>query len=358
MIKIDPVYIQRVQQAQSPADLFDLVQKAIELEHSTIPPYLTAMFSIQPNTNQAVWDIIHSVVIEEMLHMTIAANLLNALGGQPQINGSGFVPEYPSGLVMGIGGDLRVGLTAYTPEVVKATFMGIEEPENPLVFPMMKASLLAQGEATEEYGTIGQFYAALQQKIDEVIPGGPTTKMPGDPGRQVTSSYFSDQELFPILTKQAAMNAINIIVEQGEGTSTSPVDQGQELAHYYRFEELYRGRQLVKNPSAPNGYSFSGPAIPFNPAEVYPLFPNTKTSMLAAGSEERQRMDEFNGSYYSLLNGLHVTFNGQPDKLGSTIGVMYDIKLRAQKLCAMPFPGLTGYTIGPSFEYVASPAVS
>ena len=30
-----------------------------------------------------------------MLHMTIACNVLNAVGGQPAIDRAGFVPDYP-----------------------------------------------------------------------------------------------------------------------------------------------------------------------------------------------------------------------------------------------------------------------
>ena len=56
-----------------------LLQSAVMVEHSTIPLYLSAMWSMVNSTSQAV-DIIHSVVIEEMLHMTIAANVLNAIG--------------------------------------------------------------------------------------------------------------------------------------------------------------------------------------------------------------------------------------------------------------------------------------
>ncbi|GGN12062.1 hypothetical protein GCM10010967_55030 [Dyadobacter beijingensis] len=343
MLKIDSKYIQQALTANAIEELYPLVQKAIELEHSTIPPYLTALFSLKPGTNLVQRQIIHSIVIEEMLHMTIAANILNALGGTPYINNSDFVPEYPGPLPMGIGNGLIVGLEKYSPEVVHDVFMEIEEPENPIVF---KTAMLAT--ALPTYSTIGQFYQAIQQKIDELAPDN----LPGHKDYQVTSPFFPADELFPVYTKTNAIDAINIIIEQGEGTPTSPLDQEDELAHYYRFEELYKGKRLVKDPSAPNGYSFSGPGIPYTPADVFPLFPNTKTSMLPAGSEELNRMNQFNLSYYSLLSGLHDTFNGHPEKLNDTIGVMYDLKLTAEKLCATPFPGKAGYTIGPSFEFV------
>lgn len=346
MLKLKTEFVQGIVNAKSIEELFPLVQNAIELEHATIPPYLTAIFCLKPNTEKEIWHIIHSIVIEEMMHMTIASNILNALGGAPKINDPSFVPEYPSTLPMGIGDGLVVNLEKYSKEQVTNTFMEIEEPEDPIVFTR---NLQAEV-ALPEFHTIGEFYNALKQKINEIAPD----KLPGDPKKQVTSKFFSPDELFPILTKQDAMNAIDIIVEQGEGTTTTPDFDG-EIAHYYKFEELSKGKRLVKDASAKHGYSFTGAAIPFDPNNVQPIFPNTKAEMLAEGSEERRRVNEFNTTYQTLLNGLHKTFNGNPDFLQNTIGLMYDIKLLAEKLCGTPFPGKDGYTIGPSFQFVDLP---
>lgn len=52
-----------------------------------------------------------------------------------------------------------------------------------------------------------------------------------------------------------------------------------------------------------------------------------------------------------LLDGLHRTFNGQPDALDATFGLMYDLKLVGERLAAMEYPGKSGYTIGPPFEF-------
>lgn len=346
MLKLSRKYIQEVLGAEDLASLYPLLQNAIELEHATIPPYLTAMFSLQPKKEREIWQIIHSIVIEEMMHMTIAANILNALGGKPDINHPKFVPNYPTPLPMGIATGLIVTLAKYSRDQVKNVFMEIEEPEEPLDFPI-KMSFAA--EAAPEYHTIGDFYNALKSKIEELAPD----VLPGDPSLQVTSPYYPKEELFPILTKQNALDAIDIIVEQGEGSSTSPTDgEDGELAHYYKFEELYVGKRLVPDATAQNGYSFSGKDIPYNPDHVQPIFPDTKAYMFAEGSEERRRCDEFNYSYQTLLNALHETFNGQPDTLGDSIGLMIDVKLRGEKLCAMPFPGKPNTTIGPPFEFV------
>lgn len=350
MLKIHPQHVEAVQSAQTLQDLFPLVQNAIELEHATIPPYLTAMFSIKPGKARDIWNIIHSIVIEEMLHMTISSNIMNAIGGSPAIDNPKFVPEYPGGLPMGIGDGLIVNLEKLTKDVVKNTFMAIEEPEDPIPIPVEETveSLTAKAE-TPEFHTIGEFYAFLDKKIQELAP----EKLPGDPSKQVTSSFFSSDVLFPILKKEDVSKAINIIVEQGEGTSTTPIDLEGEIAHYYRFEEIYVGKSLVvkTNPDGTQSYSYSGAPITFTEDDVFPILKNTKASMLAAGSQERRRLDEFNQTYGSLLTGLHRTFNGDPSHLGQTIGLMFDIKLLAEKLCATSFPGKTGYNIGPSFEF-------
>ena len=112
MIRIDRKFIEGLEAAASPAELHYYLQKAVELEHSTIPPYLTAMFSLKPGTNRRIGELIRSVVNEEMLHMTIAANILIATGGSPQINAPDFVPKYPGPLPMNVG-DLRVGIEAF-----------------------------------------------------------------------------------------------------------------------------------------------------------------------------------------------------------------------------------------------------
>ena len=57
------------------------LQWAIELEHFTLPPYLCALCSLEPDRNPEASEVVSSVLVEEMLHMTLAANLLNAVGG-------------------------------------------------------------------------------------------------------------------------------------------------------------------------------------------------------------------------------------------------------------------------------------
>ncbi|MDX1584613.1 MAG: ferritin-like protein, partial [Thermoanaerobaculia bacterium] len=99
---------------------------AIQLEHATIPPYLTALYSIHPGTNTDAYNILRVVAVEEMLHLTLAANMLSAVGGTPDLTYDGFVPVFPAYLPDGET-DFQVNCERFSKETVEA-FMQIERP--------------------------------------------------------------------------------------------------------------------------------------------------------------------------------------------------------------------------------------
>jgi hypothetical protein len=68
-----------------------LLQSALQLEFATIPPYLSAAFSL--TSNEKIYRLILRAAVEEMLHMTAVANLMNAIGIAPNIVAA--APEYP-----------------------------------------------------------------------------------------------------------------------------------------------------------------------------------------------------------------------------------------------------------------------
>ena len=344
MLKIQPSILAEVRAAKQASDLYTHLQGAIELEHATIPPYLTALYSIKKGANREAAAIIRSVVIEEMLHMTIAANTLNAIGGAPEINKSGFIPTYPHALPMNIHSSLQVGLAPLSRDVISKVFMVIEEPEDPLQFPVRP--LLEA--AAESFATIGDFYRAIMAKITELGNGIFT----GDPARQVSGvPWFDSTELFPIKSKDDAVKALGIIVEQGEGTKTSPLDPEHELAHYYRFAEIFNGRKLVPDNTAPHGYSYSGDPVTLDPSGIWNMVADPKLIDDPDGSAARRNADQFNYSYGNLLNSLHDTFNGAPDRLDQAIGLMYELRLTADKLIGITLAN--GKQAAPTFEYAA-----
>lgn len=317
-------------------NLRDRLQTAVELEHSTIPPYLTAFYSLKPGVNDAIAEVIHSVVMEEMTHMALAANVLNAIGGAPSINHALFVPEYPTGLPGGVRKDLTVGLKRFSLDVVRDTFMSIEAPHD----PYDPRILLRTGQTFDD--TIGEFYKGIED--DMTALAAKENIFTGDPARQVATPFIT-----PVRNLDEALQAMRNIVDQGEGIShEDPFDLQGEPAHYYRFEEILKGRKMTPD----GGGSFDGDPVPFDPAGVWPLLDNTKRKDVADGTQAADLLDAFNGAYWRLLNGLHVTFNGKPDYLHNAVGAMFEVKVLALKLVQTPVPGMTdGTTLGPSFEY-------
>jgi len=360
------------------ASLKSALQLAIALEHSTIPPYLCTLFSIVEGRNREVAAIIRSVVIEEMLHMALACNLLNAVGGQPQIDRAGFVPRYPGHLPAGLRPDLTVTLRRCSIDQIRDVFLSIEEPEEVLAEPSVaaalptidtrdvtvnQAGLLAAGAqdaaaALERWFTsvqhpkftIGWFYNQIARAIVTLSDAG-TELFVGDPSRQLTPEDWPDApgRLYRIDGKQSALLAIHEIVRQGEGTSlTDPLDERDELAHYFRFKEIVEGRQMVKN--ADGKWVFEGPPIRFDPDGVYPMVDDPDTATLPAGSPVKASARQFNATYADLLRSLHRTFNSDPSGLRAAIGLMYTAEVQATELMRTPIIAGSPTTAGPSFQ--------
>lgn len=340
MLNIAPTLIAQVRQAQGPEDLYGLVEDAIRLEHATIPPYLCAYFTLKPGANDAIGQIIRSVVIEEMLHMTIASNLLIAIGGAPEIDQPRFVPTYPGKLPMNVGDSVVVHLRKCTVEQIRDVFLAIEAPDEPIEF---EKGLLS----AEEPRTIADFYNAVIEKLEELGP----SVFKGDVANQVIDTAGFGSLMFPITDLASAKKAIEIIVVQGEGTKVSPDDPEGELAHYYRFRQIVEGRALVKDPAAKNGWSYSGEPLVIDPSGVWDMVDDPKTSDYAPGTKARVLVDQFNRTYSTLLRALHRTFNGDPGHLQQALGLMYDVRLAAQDVLATPAPGGAGQC-GLPFDYV------
>ncbi len=346
MILLKPEYRAALQTA-SKENVLSLLQKAVELEHSTIPLYLYTMYSLKPGPmgapgpNDAIAEIIQSVVIEEMLHMNLACNVLNALGGSPKIDGPDFIPKFPGPLPGGVESQLTVHLAPYSQDQV-STFMDIEEPVKPLEFPVLELASVVPGI------TIGEFYTGIQDQIRQLGDSAFT----GDPMHQVKGPY---RDGMIVTNVDTAVRAIDIIIDQGEGASPdTPLDLEGELSHYYRFAELYHLRTLIKNPEAgPDTppdmrFLYAGAKIPFDPAGVFQVPKDPSRSLYKEGSAEIHAVDSFNYTYTSLLKGLHALFNGETNTFPRTLGAM--MSLRQQAIDMMSGLNLS-HPVGPSFEY-------
>lgn len=309
------------------------LQAAVELEFFTIPPYLTAMWSVKDEQHYAVATI-RSVVEEEMTHMALAANLLVGIGGSPRINEAPAIPEYPRPMPGGVKPELIVGLQGLTKEAVR-TFMLIEEPEDVLRF---ETNFGAHGDT---FLRIGAFYDAIQEAFHQLDP-------PLDPTFQIAAP------LAPLVVSDLAEvdRAISLIRNQGEGSGVSPADQSpDDLAHFYRFQELER-EQRLEYDVLKKKYRWQR-ALPF--PDVYPVaqVPAGGYRYTEVAPEVAEHLQSFDRAYTKLVDELQAAWSSQGQKaMLRAIPLMFALKGPARQLMSIGIPG-TNSTYGPNFIYRA-----
>ncbi len=347
---------------QTLEDLHQHLMAAVQLELSVIPPYLCALYTLHPGTNQEVAEIIRSVLVEEMLHMVLAANVLNAVGGQPRIATPDFAPRYPAYLPDGER-KFKIHLLPFSREAVE-TFLKVEEPSYQ-PSPVLTASAGSTRTATPlrvaeigPYATVGEFYQAIVDGLTYLVERlGEKAVFSGDPERQVTPEYYYGGGGTAIVVRDltAAREALLQIVDQGEGETRSMYDADGDLAHFFRFMEIkYRRRYAPEQKDALHAGSFdppAGEAFAVDYATVYPMLADPHLEDYPEG-ELREAVRAFDALYSELLRQLERSFDGAPDQLLPAVGTMFALKYKALELLKNPLPGRPGLHAGPVFAYV------
>ena len=322
------------------------LQTAMELEHATIPAYLAALYSIRENRNTEAARIIQSVVMEEMLHMTLVGNVLNAVGGEPVVDHPRFVPSYPTYLPHSADTFL-VELLPFSPKAIE-TFLNIERPAPAHAPP-----------EPDRYHTIGQFYEAIEIALADLAGSmGEKVLFNGDPARQVHPEhwyYGAGGEVVIVTDLASARLALEEVKEQGEGIDHTIFDgdrqfgQVDELAHYFRFNELRVGRRYRATDTPTSGPT--GAEVTVDWSGVYPMGPNPKAADFADRPDVYAMMVGANQTYTRLLRLLHRAFAGEPTLLLQAVPIMYELKYAVQALMKVPSGKSDGTTVGFGFEY-------
>lgn len=316
-------------------DLQDNLRAAMAVELTTMPPYLYAYWSIKPmedggtREGQEVARIIMSVVVEEMLHMALVANVLNSLGGTPAITTPPYIPTYPGSLLRHSKG--KYGFEVYLrPLSLPAidVFLKIEQPET--------ATNQSKNAVVDGWNTIGEFYQEVEAQLkaettDQDYSGErqlPTYDNPG-PGTLIQVKSLND-----------ALAALELIVDQGEGLSEENHNDGDhELAHYWKFKQI-QDNILLKQIDLD--------------ASVYNVIPDPFSASYNA--EQVAANHAFNIGYSKLLDYLQETLTSPtPDVFYQGTGLMKDLTHLAALLRNTGFVEGTQYLPGPTFEYIPSP---
>lgn len=328
-------------QLSSVEDAQEMLQTAIGVEFGTLPPYLYAMFSIPPGENLEAMARIKSVVLQEMIHMCLACNILNAIGGDPVLT----PPVYPGPLPGDIGPPggqpLIINLLPFS-EAAMQQGMNIEQPEKVPDFPVGE---MLKAEAPPQAITIGQFYAALDAFLS-TLPASAWI-----PNRnQIDDSQFFTGQLFAVNCYADAHQAISDIVSEGEGTPDSPLDFQNELAHFFRFGECYRNLVLQKADN-PLGYQWGPQTLGIDWSAVYPAIPDPCTHDFSNDPPAAQAAQTAcNAAYSKMVDALRLAVTGNAAQLGIAVRAMFDLRMAAHVALTTPLAD-PSQVAGPSFIY-------
>ena len=340
--------------------LKESLQLAIDLEFSTIPPYLCALWSIKDDLHSAAVSI-REVVQEEMLHMALACNMLSALGGVPQITWQDFdeqqghPPRYPTRLAGGLHPDLNVELSGLSDASLTA-FMQIELPQQ--IFDLdtdddwiRDPPFTSSNSQDKTSSTIGDFYKMLLANFKTLNP----TFLRD---RQITGplAYSNIGDL------KGVKWAIKLISHQGEGSTTSPFEDKAEtdLSHFYRFEEVFMEAKLDWSPVRKRFNKGKTLPRPESWPMASPPLGGYQEEHLAGLDEEDHvtvatNLREFDRVYSHLLDLLQSTWSGGGQRtLIRAYETMFELEKYAKPLMQVEIPGRGGRTFGPCFRYVRS----
>lgn len=228
------------------------LQYAVDLEFWTIPFYMSAMYSIVDRSSDA-FQLIQSVVNQEMLHLQSAANVANAFGLSPSFA----APVY-------VGQNIpHLNFNLDDPDPSKEPrFQPYSAEIGPLDAARIHAMCLIEypdwesadqpnlQEDVSQYANIGEFYRAIRygaEQLQDQIRGGV---------KQVDffSSFYRNMPAMTVT--ESGKNGFyqvgllfDLITDQGEGIAQSKNDiqtvfqntaddRNQELDHFDKFEQI------------------------------------------------------------------------------------------------------------------------
>ncbi len=227
------------------SQLIYLLTEAAELEHGIMCCYLFTAFTLKNGVDEGVTEeqlrairrwrrLIKGIAVEEMLHLASVCNILTAVGGAPQLHR----PNLPTS-PRAYGAEFKLGLLPFTLETLEQ-FIAIEKPIEQVTgrrsLPSMAQPRLSDIFSSERaFDTQGKLYRGIEDGIIYLAQKyGPEGLFIGPPEAQTDTEHFELDGLVPVVDLPSAMEAIKIIVVQGEGASEETTD-----SHYAKFKSIY-----------------------------------------------------------------------------------------------------------------------
>jgi Ferritin-like len=348
-------------------ELVYLLTQACELEQGVLCEYLFALYSLKHRPEDGLssqqldqvtrWGrTISQVAVQEMLHLTLATNLLTALGAVPHLHRPNFPIRcqwYPP--------DVRLALVPFGESALRH-FMYLERPDSvdlqdadafaaicdcrPLT--ATPTSLMA---APLVYHTVGHLYRSIEHGFERLVERyGEADVFIGPHRAQARPEMFGWREVIPVTDLASARAAIELIVEQGEGAGGDWRD-----AHFGRFSSILD--EFLEAIQADPDFS---PARPGRPAYVRRP-PDQPEATIISDPLTAQVADLFDAAHQTMLQTLSRCFmpSDETDEevrtlVGTAVRLMAGVlRPLGSVLTTLPLgPDNPGELAGPAFYMV------
>lgn len=341
-----------------------MLNEAAEIEHAICCQYLFSAFGMKTSIEEGLTErqlrhvdswrrTILEIAAQEMLHMATVNNLLAALGAAPRVGRPNLPRQgrhYPPGV--------QFALVPFGEQALRH-FLYLERPEGINLEDAEGFGSLHEAEPImneedivprpQDFATIGHLYRSIEDGFKRLVERhGEEWVFIGDHRSQARPETFRWKELIPVHDLASALEAIDVVVEQGEGPRGHWKD-----AHYGRLLVIL-GEFLTLRREDPN-FEPSRPVRAANcrqpvDARDTPLIGNELTAAT---------MDVFNVSYEVLLYLLARYFahgHETDDQLETLADVAVELMMMVirplgETLTRLPVgPEHPGMTAGPSFE--------
>jgi hypothetical protein len=230
--------------------LIYMLCEAAELEHGIMCQYLFAAFSLKQREDEGLtageletvtrWrTVIAHVAAEEMLHLALVHNVLAAIGAAPHL-GRPNLPapahHYPAGVNLALVpfGEraLQHFMFLERPEgMALEGAQGIDAPIHDAIPLVNQSDIVPQ---LQDFATVGHLYRSIEHGLAHLAEKfGESRLFVGPPRAQATSDDFRWPELIAVTDLRTALQALETIVEQGEGA------RGHwEQSHFGQFVQI------------------------------------------------------------------------------------------------------------------------
>lgn len=296
-------------------ELIHLLAEAAETEHGLCCMYLFAAVSLKQDVTEGVtWDqlrhiqdwaeTLYLLARQEMEHLGLVTNLLAAVGAAPHFGRPNF-PQGPKYF------PVAFSLDPFSEALLKR-FMCFERPSGVVLPPDFDCPPCESSADDAEPGvefrpvavaSIEQLYERVRALLvaiplpeDQLFIGPPKAQIDGSllhvnfPRIGALGGIF-DTTLFAINDRTTALQAVDLIVEQGEGT---PADH--EFSHFIRLKRMLGQLRALKAEASdfePARPLVSNPTL-YPHADAPDSTPITNRAAQAA-------LDLLNGAYETLL---------------------------------------------------------